>query len=180
MDQKLVERLLSRAKRQDAAMEVSVSRGTEFSVEVRHGEIEHLLEASSSRAGIRVFVDQRAAVASSSGSASEPVRRSPLSRREDRARPNKRRRCLQAWRIACPVPRPRRRIRFRRPLLTARAPPATRPDTALAVARPYARIPPAAPIRVRKFRAPTFAPLATLICINTLAASATFSVIWLV
>ena len=63
----LAEDLVDYGKRQGAdEIEVSVADGTEFSVDVRMGSIESLVEAGSRIAGIKVIKDKKTAFASSS------------------------------------------------------------------------------------------------------------------
>lgn len=56
-------------------VEVSVREGSEFTVEVREGEIEKLTEAGSKNLSLRVFVDGKVARASSSDLSQETLRR---------------------------------------------------------------------------------------------------------
>lgn len=72
-------------------MEVGVGDGTEFSVDVRLGEIENLVEAGSRSMGLRIIKDKKTAFASSSDLDEETlkrlirnaVRRAELSSRDD-------------------------------------------------------------------------------------------------
>ena len=67
---KTVETALARGA--DSA-EVSILRDTEFSVSVRNGEIENLVESGSRRIGIDIFVDGRKAVITSTDISEESI-----------------------------------------------------------------------------------------------------------
>jgi PmbA protein len=56
-------------------LEVGIGEGDEFSVDVRQGRIESLVEAGSRYAGVRVIKDKRTAFASSSDMSEESLRR---------------------------------------------------------------------------------------------------------
>ena len=56
------------------AAEVSLLRDTEFSVTVRNGDIENLIESGSRRIGIDIFVDGRKAVVTSTDISEESIR----------------------------------------------------------------------------------------------------------
>jgi PmbA protein len=63
----LAEELVEFGRKNGASqVEVSIQQGTNFSVDVREGEIEKLMEAVSKNLGLRVFVDSKMARASSS------------------------------------------------------------------------------------------------------------------
>jgi len=72
----LSEELLAYGKSKGATqMEISISDGSEFSVDVREGEIERLVEAGQKRLALRVFVEGKVARASSSDLSSETLRK---------------------------------------------------------------------------------------------------------
>jgi PmbA protein len=72
----LAEGLVSYGQKSGASqVEVTVSEGTEFSVRVREGGIEKLTEAGSRGLSLRLFVDQKAATASSSDLSKETLER---------------------------------------------------------------------------------------------------------
>lgn len=73
---RLAEKLLNYGKKKGAGqMEVYAGEGNEFSVEVREGRIEKLLEAESKGISVKVIVDQRTATAASSDLSEETLRR---------------------------------------------------------------------------------------------------------
>ncbi len=64
---KLAEDLVSFGRKKGASqIEVTVGQGSEFSLDVREGEVERLVEAGSKGLSLRVFVDNKMARASSS------------------------------------------------------------------------------------------------------------------
>lgn len=70
----LAEKMVAFGKKKGASqMEVSIWRGNQFSVSVREGEIEQLEEAGSKTLSLRVFVDGKAANASSSDLSKETL-----------------------------------------------------------------------------------------------------------
>lgn len=72
----LTEKLVDMARKLGAdEVEVSVSDGREFDVDVRKGRVEHLVEAGSRVCGLKVIKDQRTAYASSSDLAPDTLRR---------------------------------------------------------------------------------------------------------
>jgi len=72
----LAERIVNLGKRYGAdEAEATVSDGCEFSVDVRHGEVENLVEAGSRFLSFRVIKDQRTAQAASSDLQDETLRR---------------------------------------------------------------------------------------------------------
>jgi PmbA protein len=75
-DLALAERLVQFGRRCGAdEIEVGIGDGSEFSVDVRLGEIENLVEAGSRYAGIHVIKDRRTAFASSSDMSEEALER---------------------------------------------------------------------------------------------------------
>ena len=72
----LAEKLVDQARKLGAdEVEVSVSDGREFDVDVRKGRVEHLVEAGSRVCGLKVIKDQRTAYASSSDLSPDTLRR---------------------------------------------------------------------------------------------------------
>ena len=72
----LAEDLVSSGRKKGASqVEVSIREGTEFSVDVREGEIEKLAEAGSKNLSLRVFVEGKIARASSSDLSKETLNR---------------------------------------------------------------------------------------------------------
>ena len=72
----LAESLVAFAKVNGAdEMEISISDGYEFSVDVRLGKVENLLEAGSRSLGFRVIKDKKTAFASSSDLSTETLQR---------------------------------------------------------------------------------------------------------
>ena len=56
-------------------LEVSLSEATEFSVEVRHGEIEKLIEAGSRGLSFKIIIDHKVATASTSDLSPDTLKR---------------------------------------------------------------------------------------------------------
>jgi PmbA protein len=72
----LTEELVAFGRKNGASqVEVSVRQGTEFSVDIREGEIEKLTEAASKGLSLRVFVEGKVARASSSDLSKETLNR---------------------------------------------------------------------------------------------------------
>jgi len=72
----LAESLVAYAKKQGAdEAEVSLGQGTEFSVDVRNGQIEKLVEAGSKSLSIRIIKDKKTATAGSSDFNAETLHR---------------------------------------------------------------------------------------------------------
>ncbi|MFZ5518726.1 MAG: TldD/PmbA family protein [Candidatus Zhuqueibacterota bacterium] len=72
----LAESLVAYAKKQGAdEAEVSLGQGTEFSVDVRNGQIEKLVEAGSKSLAIRIIKDKKTATAGSSDFDAETLHR---------------------------------------------------------------------------------------------------------
>jgi len=64
---KTAEELVSFGRKKGATqIEVSIGQGSEFSLDVREGEVERLVEAGSKGLSLRLFVDGKMARASSS------------------------------------------------------------------------------------------------------------------
>lgn len=71
---RLAEDLVAYGRKKDAdQVEVSVGEGSEFSVDVREGEIEKLVEAGSKGLSLKVIIDQKVATASSSDLSEETL-----------------------------------------------------------------------------------------------------------
>ena len=71
---RLAEDLVAYGRKKGAdQVEVSVGEGSEFSVDVREGEIEKLVEASSKGLSLKVIIDQKVATASSSDLSEETL-----------------------------------------------------------------------------------------------------------
>lgn len=72
----MAEEVIRRGRREGAdEVEVTISDGREFAVDVRLGEIENLVEAGARHLGFRVIKDQKTAFASTSDLSRETVRR---------------------------------------------------------------------------------------------------------
>lgn len=63
---KLAEELISRAKKKGAQAQISINSGSRFSVDVRDGEVEQLIEAGSTSLSLKIIVDNKTATANSS------------------------------------------------------------------------------------------------------------------
>jgi len=72
----LAESLVSYARKEGAdEVEVAIVGSTEFNVDIRHGEIENLIEAGSRSLGLRIIKGQRTAYASSSDLSKDSLHR---------------------------------------------------------------------------------------------------------